>query len=192
MNYGRARVKWAVYVSLCAVDIKEAWQTCPLSADGGIHNSICRQFHAVSLPLSSLFPQTERKRFGLDRRKRRLQVVCSTSPAVVSPNHPNNTHNGLMCNKGYLRLCVFMLIFFTSWTISDDAFKVQGSFIVNPTTMLEHQIYGLELLMSSFIPRLCSFNYSIWSILLINIVTWVRESWNTWIKTIYLEIRCKI
>lgn len=56
-------VKRAVYVSVCA-DTEEAWQTCPLSADGGMHNSIWRQFHAVSLPVSSLFPETDKAGLG--------------------------------------------------------------------------------------------------------------------------------
>lgn len=92
INHGHAPGKWAVYVSACAVDIKEAWQTCPLSADGVIHNSICRQFHAVFLPLSSLFTLTERKRFGPWRRKRRRRVVCS---GVPQPSQPHTQQAGV-------------------------------------------------------------------------------------------------
>lgn len=69
MNYRPAWVKWAVYIYLCVCvgrggDTEEAWQTCPLSADGGMHNSFWRQFHAVSLPVSSLFPKTDNVGFG--------------------------------------------------------------------------------------------------------------------------------
>lgn len=49
---------------MCVWDTVEAWQTCPLSADGGMHNSIWRQFHAVSLPVSSLFLKTDKAWFS--------------------------------------------------------------------------------------------------------------------------------
>lgn len=76
MNYRSVRVKWAVYVSVSAVDTKEAWQTCPLSADGGIHNSIWRQFHAVSLPPSSLFPETDKEDLATEKRERGATTSC--------------------------------------------------------------------------------------------------------------------
>lgn len=65
VSYRSARVKWAAYVSVCVCgDTEEACQTCPLSADGGMHNSVGRQFHAVSLPVSSLLPKTDKAEFG--------------------------------------------------------------------------------------------------------------------------------
>lgn len=36
----------------CVQDTEEAWQTCPLSADGFMHYSLLRHFYAVSLPVS--------------------------------------------------------------------------------------------------------------------------------------------
>lgn len=117
MNYRSVRVKWAVYVSVCAVDTKEAWQTCPLSADGGIHNSIWRQFHAVSLPLSSQFPETDKEHLATEKREG-LQVVSPPAQQSSTPtHHHHNTHahtNG-RCKTEVICLHVFLWSILIVW-----------------------------------------------------------------------------
>lgn len=99
MNYRSVRVKWAVYVWICVsvcvwgADTEEAWQTRPLSADGGMHNSIWRQFHAVSLPLSSLFPKTDKVGFGYRGEARATSCLPSLSQQLSTPPPPHYHHH---------------------------------------------------------------------------------------------------
>lgn len=107
MNYRSVWVKWAVYVWIfvCVADTEEAWQTCPLSADGGMHNSIWRQFHAVSLPLSSLFPKTDKVGFGYRGEARATSCLPSLAQQLSARPPPPSPHTHAEC----VCVCVVMV-----------------------------------------------------------------------------------
>ena len=54
-----------------------------------MHNSIWRQFHAVSLPVSSLFPKTDKAGFGYRREARVTSRLPSLAPQSAYHQHWN-------------------------------------------------------------------------------------------------------